>query len=296
MRKNLFVGLLAVLFTVGCQTPATNTTTNTNTNLSNTNVNMTNTNMNMTNTSANTTTGAMETREPSEYQADVTLKFEAVGDQKSTLPAALMAKVARQGENRRMEFTLPGNQNVVYIDTPERNVLILPNRKQFANINRESVGFDVRRMLMPEEIVRQLQNVQGVQRAGEEQLNGRTVIRYNYGSTTNTQTQAGQVATESYFLIDKETGLPLRSESVSQSQAGNVQGFTGARMVTEMSNIQTNVNSDLFNVPTDYQEVEEQQIRNQVNMVFQAAAAFIGQIMKQAQTTNSPAATPSPQR
>ena len=291
----LFFMLVALLVT-GCQQPATNTTANTNVNFSNSNVNAGNLNANIANTSTNTTNSGLEAKEPETYQADITLKFEAVGDQKATLPAAIQAKVAKNGEYRRMSFTLPGNQEIIYLDTPDKNLLVLPNRKQFANITRESVGFDVRQMLTPEEIVKQLKNIQGVQRVGEEQMNGRTVIRYNYGSTTNTQTQAGQVDTQSYFLIDKETGLPLRSETVSKSQGGNVQGFTGVRVVTEMNNIQTQVSPELFNVPTDYQEVEEQQIRSQVDLIFQAVSSFIGQMMKAAQTTTSPATSPTAQR
>lgn len=296
MQKFMLFFMLVALLVTGCQQPATNTTANTNVNFSNSNVNAGNLNANIANTSTNTTNSGLEAKEPETYQADITLKFEAVGDQKATLPAAIQAKVAKNGEYRRMSFTLPGNQEIIYLDTPDKNLLVLPNRKQFANITRESVGFDVRQMLTPEEIVKQLKNIQGVQRVGEEQMNGRTVIRYNYGSTTNTQTQAGQVDTQSYFLIDKETGLPLRSETVSKSQGGNVQGFTGVRVVTEMNNIQTQVSPELFNVPTDYQEVEEQQIRSQVDLIFQAVSSFIGQMMKAAQTTTSPATSPTAQR
>lgn len=296
MHKVLFFSILLVALTTACQTPTTNTTTNTNANLINSNANTGNMNANMANTTINPTTSSIiDTKEPEQYQADVALKFQAVGDQKASVPGTLMAKVAREGQNRRMELTLPGGEKVIYLDTADKNVLMLPNRKQFANINRESVGFDVRKMLMPEEIVKQVGNTQGVQRVGEEQFNGRTVVRYNYGSTTNTQTKAGQVDTEAYFLVDKETGLPLRSEAVSQSESGNVQGFQGIRLVTEMSNIQTNISPDLFTVPTDYKEVEEQQIRGQVNLIFQAVSAFIGQMMKTAQTATTPAATsPTP--
>ena len=113
---------------------------------------------------------------------------------------------------------------VVYLDTAGSNYLILPNRRQYAELNQDTLGFDVRRMLMPEQIVNQVKGMQGVERVGEETLNGRQVVKYRYAAVANTQTQAGQVGTESYLLVDAETGLPLRSETMSQSQtAANVQ-------------------------------------------------------------------------
>ena len=40
------------------------------------------------------------------------------------------------------------------------------------------------------------------------------------------------------MLVDKQTGLPLRTETVSQSQSGgNVKGVNGVRIVTEMTDI-----------------------------------------------------------
>jgi hypothetical protein len=55
-------------------------------------------------------------------------------------------------------------------------------------------------MLMPEQIVQQVKSVPGVQRVGEEKYNGRDVIKYRYGSVTDTQSQAGQVATGVVFV------------------------------------------------------------------------------------------------
>jgi hypothetical protein len=245
----------------------------------------------------------LEAKEPDEYQATVKLSLEALGDQqKATLPG-LSANVARSGADRRMEFALPNSEKVVYLDKAGTTYLIMPNRKQYAELTQETLGFDVRRLLMPEEIVKRVENVQGVQRVGEEQMNGRTVIKYRYESVANTQTQAGQVETESFLIIDKETGLPLRSETVSQSQSGgNVQGYKGFRVVTEMSDIKTTTEPALFNAPTDLQKVDAQQVRSQANLIFQAVAALIGQAMQSAQpptvtnTNTKPAATPAANR
>lgn len=270
-----------------------------NVNLANSNANISNTLANAGNLNAvnsNISSSAIDTREPDEYQATVKLTMEAVGDaQKTSLPA-LSANVARSGSDRSMEFVLPNGEKVIYLDKAGTNYLILPNRKQYAELDRESLGFEVRRIMMPEQIVNQVKGLQGVQRVGEETVGGRQVVKYAYAGTANTQTQAGQVGTEAYVLVDKETGLPLRSEAVTQSQSGgNVQGYKGFRMITEMTNIRADADPNLFVLPADFAKIDSEQVKSQVNLVFNAAAALIGQAMQQQPGTSaSPAATVSP--
>ena len=224
------------------------------------------------------------------------MTLETLGQgQKATLPT-LGATVARSGADRVMEFALPGTgEKVVYLDKGGMNYLILPNRKQYAELTKEAVGFEVRRLLMPEQIVQQVKAIPGVKLVGEETSNGRTVVKYAYSGAANTQTQAGTVATESYVLVDKETGLPVRSETVSQSQSGaNVQGVNGVRVVTEMTDIKTNPDANIFTLPSDFQKIDPEQVKAQANLVFQAVAAIIGQMVNQASANNAPPANTSP--
>ena len=289
----LSVLLSAVVFSIGCQ-PQTSTT---NANLVNTNANIANSFANGSNTNStnmnSSVSSAIETREPEQYEAKVLLKLEAVGDQQKTTLPTISANVARNGTERRMELTLPTGEKVIYLDKAGTNYAILPNRKQYAELNQETLGFDVRRMLMPEQIVQSVKGLQGVQLVGEEQMNGRAVMKYRYGSVANTQSQAGQVATESFLIVDKETGLPLRSETVLQSQSGgNVQGFKGISIVTEMSDIKTTVDPAMFAPPTDFQKVEAEQVRSQANLIFSVVGQLIGQMMNQAKPASSPMASP----
>lgn len=279
------LGLAVAALLVGCQPSG-----NANLTTANSNANISNSVANSSNLNAISTTGTtVDTREPEQYQGTVTLTMEALGTtQKTTLPK-IAANVARNGTDRVMEFALPNGERVIYLDKAGTNYLILPNRKQYAELNRESLGFEVRRLLMPEHIVDQVRDLQGVRMAGEETINGRQVVRYTYAATADTQTQAGQVDTEAYVLVDKETGLPLRAETVSET-AGQVQGYKGMRLVTEMTDIRPTPDTSLFNLPTDYQKIDAEQVRAQVNLVFNTVAALIGQAMQQAQ----PAATPTP--
>ena len=307
MQKSVFVKpiLSSVLLAsgivfAGCAGQQTsNSVTNANINLVNTNANVANSfaggaNANAANMSSSEI-ASIETREPEQYEAKVLLKLEAIGDQQKTALPTLGAVVSRNGADRRMEFTLPGtNEKVIYLDKAGTNYIIMPNRKQYAELNKESVGFEVRRLLLPEQIVQQVKNLKGVKLIGDEQMSGRAVTKYGYESVANTQTQAGQVETESVLIVDKETGLPLRSETVAQSQTGgNVQGFKGMRVVTEMSDIKTVADAQTFNLPTDYAKVESEQVKAQVNLIFNVVAQLVGQMMNQARPTTSPMANPT---
>ena len=275
----------AILVAAGCQPPPANTNTAVNTTTVNTNTNF--------NSNANTTvtTSTITASEPEQYQGNVKLTLETLGDQKASTPP-IGAMVARSGADRVMEFTVPGsNEKVIYLEKGGMNYVILPNRKQYAELTKEAVGFEVRRLLMPEQIVQQVKAIPGVRLVGEETASGRTVVKYAYSGTTNTGTQAGTVGTESFILVDKETGLPVRSETVSQSQSGgNVQGVNGLRMVTEMTDIKTTPDASIFTLPSDFQKIDSEQVKAQATLIFNTAAAIVGQFIKQAQ---APAPSPS---
>lgn len=272
-----------------------------------TNVNLANAGTNSSNSGGNTTTAnstnsngtaattvVSEAKEPEAYQATVSLHFEAIADSKNTALPDLIAKVARSGSDRLMEFTMPAGGRVIFLDKGGKNYLILPEKKQYAELNAESLGFEVRRLLLPEQIVQQAKSVPGMRRVGEEKYKGRDAIKYAYAATANTQTRAGQVDTNSFLLVDKVTGLPLRSETVSQSEAGaNVQGFSGVKVITEIRDIQTEVPSDLFAVPTDLKKVEDEQIRAQVNLLFSSVTTVIGQLITQGQPVPSQQKSPA---
>ncbi len=268
----------------------------TNVNLANSRTTVANSTFNSANnTSVNSNAASIavtESREPGQYQAAVTLKLETDGAQQNVTSPTLTANVARSGADRRMEFALPAGGRVVFLDKGDTHYLVLPEKKQYAELNRESLGFDVRRMLMPEQIVEQLKKVAGLERVGEDTYNGRDVIKYRYAAVANTQTRAGQVEMDSYLIVDKATGLPLRSETVSQSQ-GEVQGYKGLRIITEMSDIRTETPPDLFAVPTDLQKIDSAQVKAQVDLVFNSVAMLIGQIMKQGQPASNTMTSPA---
>lgn len=293
LKASTAICLVAILslLVIGsaCQTtPVTNTTTNTNT--ANTNAAAT----------ANTNTApvsdagtTIETREPEQYRATLVFTAEAPGKpQKVELPV----EVARNGADRRYAFTIPTIGPVIFLDRADTRYIIMPSRRQYAELTPDLVGFDFRSMT-PGQMVEQLQKQRGVERVGEEQRDGRTVIKYRYAATTKTGSQAGDVTTESFVYVDKDTGLPIRAEGFGQA-TGNVQGVNSGRVVAEMRNLQTDVDPSLFEVPQGLNKLTSEQIKQQLSVLatlFQALMSTINaQQQAAASASPSPATTASP--
>lgn len=296
VRSLSWIALSAVaLFGAACQPPATNVNVNStslNSNL-NANVNANLSNVNVSNANMSGETGSViETKEPDKYQATVKLQFQTNGEQKMATPP-IQARVARDGENRWLEMTAPNGEKVIYLEAGGKRFLVSPQRKQYGELNKDSLGFEIQSLMMPDQIIDRLETLKGVQKVGEETVNGREAVKYSYGTTTNTQTKAGNVETESFILVDKETGLPLRSVTNALSQ-GSVQGVNGITLVTELSDIKSEVDPSLFTEPTNFKKVEPEQIKSQVNQLFTLAMAVIGQLMKTAQPAGTPVMSGTP--
>jgi hypothetical protein len=287
----LFTGAMLfvlILVSSACQPqPATNANSNANTGAANTNT----TNTSNSNTGAGTaTTAGIDTREPDQYSATVTLKAELTGSQNMSIPP-LTATFARNGADRRVSFKVPGGDEVVYLDRGAKRYIILPNRKQYAEIDAQSTGFEIPTVMTPGQIVNQVKSVSGCQQAGEEQFNGRTATKYSCAGAARTGTQAGDVKAESFIYVDKETGLPLHSESVVSSSQ-TVGGASSVKLVTELGNIQTSVAPTTFDEPSGMSKVDPAQVRSQVEAVLKAALVF-AQTMMQSNSAPPVAATPS---
>lgn len=312
--SGIFLALLsfAILGSSACQpgantdTTASNTTTNANANTAST-----------ANANASPATPitadfgpSIEAREPDNYRATVVLTAQTTGGERAVAIPEFATEVARNGADRRIAFKLPSGEQLVYLDRADKRYIISVNRKQFAELTPQSTGFEVPRMMTPGQLVGQLQKQRGYERIGEEEINGRAAIKYRYASTAKTGTQAGDVQAETLVFVDKETGLPLRSELFSEA-SGNVQGVKGLRVVAEMRDLQTGVEPSFFEVPQGFAQVAPEQVRQQVDAVIQAATAVIGSMMSNMNTpggtttttvttttttpTPAAAASPSPQ-
>src|SRR5678815_2578090 len=222
VRPPVFMLVLAIsVFVIaasGCaRGPVANANVNTNIN---TNVNtnaIANANIN-----ANTAPSTFAAKEPDAYRATIVFSAETEGGDKAIGIPPLSAEVAKNGADRRLSFKLPDGSDLIYLEHGGVQYGISPSRKQYAELTPEATGFQIQKLMTPGQLVAYLERLQGIQFVGEEQQAGRTALKYRYARTSQTQTSAGEVHTESFVYVDKETGLPLRAELFGEA-SGNVQ-------------------------------------------------------------------------
>ncbi|HEX8143956.1 MAG TPA: hypothetical protein VF553_15260 [Pyrinomonadaceae bacterium] len=292
LKPSVHTCLALVLFVAlsgsACQqTTVTNTNSNTNTSNANTTTTIANANQVTTAVPAGT---VINTREPEKYSATLVFTAETEGGDKAVGIPPLSAEVARNGSQQRLSFKLPNNEQLIYIDSADKHYVISPTRKQYAELTPEATGFEIQRLMTPGQIVKFLENQRGYERVGEEQLNGRTAEKYRYANTTATGTQAGNVQSEAFVFVDKETGLPLRA-TLNSATSGNVEGVKGVRIVAEMRDIKTVVDPALFEVPKDYSQVTPQQVRQQIDVLTNTVAAVIKALLTNMGTQGSSSTT-----
>jgi len=275
--------LASLLSVVACQ-PAPNSNTSANTQPANSRTSAANAN------SESATNGVViNAREPAKYSATLQLSLETSGGDKTIGLPSLSVQVGRSGDDRRVEFKLPDGTPLIYLDHNNHHYVIVPGRKQFAELTQEATGVQMQKLMTPGQLVDDLKGVKGVERAGEEPMNGRVAEKYRYNASTNTNTKAGEVKAEAFVYVDKETGLPLRAE-LNAASSGDVKGMKAARVVAEMRDIKTDIEASMFEVPAGYAQVAPEKVREQIDALTSAVAAILKAMIANA---SSPAASPA---
>jgi hypothetical protein len=287
---SIFITGLLVLGGSACQKTDTNANTNV---TANANTSPANVNANLSPAPAS----GIATREPEKYRATLVISAETEGGQKTIGIPTLSAEVARNGDDRRVSFKLPDGSDLIYLEQGGKHIVIVPARKQYAELTPEATGFQLQKLMTPGQIVSYIEKLKGVERVGDDTMNGRPADKYRYATTANTSTSAGQVNAEAFVYVDKETGLPLRAELYTEA-SGNVQGVKGAKVVAEMRDISTTIDDSLFQVPAGLNKVPPEQVRAQVDAFTNTVAALVKALlsnMNSAATTGaSPALAASP--
>jgi hypothetical protein len=236
----------------------------------------------------------INTREPDKYSATLAFSIETEGGDKAIGIPSLAMQVARNGDDRRVEFKLPDGSPLVYLDHNNRHYVILPARKQYAELTQQATGVQFHKLLTPGQLVDDLKTIKGVERVGEGPMDGRSAEKYRYSASTNTNTKAGEVKAEAFVYVDKETGLPLRAEMLAES-SGDVKGVKAARVVAEMRDIKTEVAPTLFEPPAGFEQVAPEKVRQQIDALTSAVAAILKAMMANAiNSSPSPAASAKP--
>ena len=290
MKMLVFIISMIVIASTGCaRGPEANANANINTNI-NTNVNANATGANI---NASTAPSTIAAKEPDSYKATIVFTAETEGGDKAIGIPTLTADVAKNGADRRLSFKLPDGSDLIYLEHGGVQYGIAPARKQYAELTPEATGFQIQKLMTPGQLVAYLYRLKGIEYVGEESQAGRTALKYRYARTSETKTSAGEVKTESFIYVDKDTGLPLRAELFSEA-SGDVQGVKGAKVVAEMRDIQTNPDASLFEIPAGYNKVPEAQVRAQVNAVENTVAAVLRTLLTNMNSAPPPPSAPSP--
>lgn len=287
----------AALSSAGCQSSEnTNAAANSGPSNSNQTVNInSNTNANMTNSTVTTSTGqTIVAREPDKYSATVSITASTAGQQRAAGQAEV--KVARNGADRRysIDTKVPGVGEVIYLEKGDKHYVILPARKQYAELTQEMTGVNMEmvRAMTPGQIVAFVTRQQGVQLVGDETLNNRPVKKYRVAGKAQTQSSAGQVQGESFIYVDKETELPLRVEGFSAA-SGNVQGVSGGNLIAEMRDLKTDVDPTQFELPQGFKQITSEEVKQQMAQLTQLLQAAISFVNQQQQQNAAPKASPT---
>jgi hypothetical protein len=280
LNRRFYGGLTIFALALGgaaaCQNPPA---ANVNTSTVNGN---TQTTVNVNSATIPTESSVVNTREPEMYRGTMVFtQAQMTGQQQQNLSLPSI-EVARNAADRRYAINVPALGQVIFLDRAD---------KQYAELTPELTGLDLRSMT-PGQMVTMLQKQRGVQEVGEEQLNGRTVMKYRYAATANTGSPAGSVKSESFIFVDKETGLPLRIEGFGQS-SGNVQGVSGGQFVVEMRDVQTQVDPALFELPQGYAQLTTEQLKQQAAAVASFLQIFLKGMSAQTAAGATPATTPA---
>ena len=265
------IAILAAVLAFACQ-PARNANSNVNAN-ANSNANSATSNDNF-NAGSDSAGPSINTREPDKYSATLIFSIETEGGDKAIGIPSLSMQVARSGDDRRLEFKLPDGSPLIYLDHDNHHYVILPARKQYAELSKEATGVQFQKLLTPGQLVEDLKGRKGVQRVGDDTRNGRPAEKYRYSAETNTNTKVGEVKAEAFVYVDKETGLPLRAELNAES-SGDVKGVKAARAIAEMSDIKTDVEPAMFQTPAGYDQVPPEKIRQQIDALTSAIMAVL---------------------
>lgn len=286
---NFKTSLLICLATIVLGNTACQRTDNSNAN-ANANTAPVNVNANTSPVSAAT----IVTREPEQYRATLVFSAETEGGEKTMGIPSLSADIARNGADRRVAFKLPDGSDLIYLETGGQHIVVAPGRRQYAELTPEATGVQIQKLMTPGQIASYLDNAKGVERVGEETLNGRVAEKYRYATTANTSTSVGEVSAEAFVFVDKETGLPLRSELYTEA-TGDVKGVKGAKIVAEMRDITTTVDPTLFQVPPGMNKVPPEQVRAQIESVTNTVAAGLRILLSNmSSSTPTTGASPSP--
>ena len=185
-------------------------------------------------------TPPFQTKEPERYRATRTITITTAAG-KTVVTKTLIAK---DGERRRYE-----SDGTVYLELPEGRFVLVPAEKVYADVVAEP-DLNTEEQISPESLLHADTGTTSYQNLGNEVLDGRNTNKYRVlVNSSNTQNVR---LSETLIWIDDALKMPIRSETTSPD---------GTRIQMELSELRLDVESDLFQIPEDYEKIAFSELR-----------------------------------
>jgi hypothetical protein len=204
---------------------------------------------------------AVSVREPERYSETATISVQMTGNESGGSLPSLQYDFAKSGADRRAAFVLPAIGEVVYLEHAGQKYAIFPSRKQYVELNQETLGVQLPNLTLmsPGVAVDRLRSRAPFDKVGAETVNGRQATKYHFAGQVDSRTQAGTVQAEGTVDLDDGTGLPLRSEITAKTANGAT-----AKILLDTRNLQVNPPASLFETPAEYKKVPPEELKQQV--------------------------------
>jgi hypothetical protein len=161
---------------------------------------------------------------------------------------SLQVEVARRKGDRRWAIQLGGGE-MVYLEKAGLSYLMVPSRKQYAELPLGSLAFSGSEALTPTAMVEKLSRFPA-EKQGKASINGVMAIKHQVDR---------QSGTPDLIFIDEGSGLPVHIEA----DLKELNGETG-RSVVDTSNIRLNPDSALFDIPAGTKKVSPEAMKPQI--------------------------------
>lgn len=185
-------------------------------------------------------TPPFQTKEPERYRATRTITITTAAG-KTIIAKTLIAK---DGDRRRNE-----SDETVYLELPEGRFVLVPDEKVYADVVAEP-DMNTDEQVSPESLLHADTGTTSYQNLGNEVIDGRNTNKYrvlvNSSDTENVR------LSETLIWIDEALKMPVRSETTSPD---------GTRIRMELSDLKLEVESNLFQIPEDYEKISFSELR-----------------------------------
>ena len=195
------------------------------------------------------------TKEPERYQA-TRITTNSGG---ASATRATRVFIARDGQNRREEYD---EGALVYLETTTGRFALLPEKKIFVGLDSGTeelhavLKSEDSYMNSPESLLSQTTGRVSYERLGPETLSGRATTKYRV--TSGGSSKENETNSVTLIWIDDLLGMPVRSETTSTNSDGE------SKLIIEMHDVRQDVDARLFQLPSDYKEVDTAHFRAQL--------------------------------